>query len=142
MRFDSGVEQGSFVSPEFDPLIAKVICHAPTRTEAAKSLAKSLRNTKLFGIKNNKEFLELTLLSKSFLDGDTTTDFIERVNPNRIRKLSSKDLEEAAIAIAMESQAINRNSARVMRGIRSGWRNSVMPPQTCLLYTSPSPRDS
>ena len=133
VRFDSGVEEGSFVSPEFDPMIAKVICHAPTRTEAAKSLAKSLRNTKLYGIKNNKEFLELTLLSKSFLDGDTTTDFIERVNPNRIRELSSKNLEEAAIAIAMESQAINRNSARVLRGIRSGWRNSVMPPQTLRL---------
>ena len=87
VRFDSGVEEGSAVSPEFDPMIAKVICHAPTRTEATRLLAKALRLTKLAGIKNNKEFLELALLSKSFMKGDTTTDFIERTKPSRAKQL-------------------------------------------------------
>ena len=133
VRFDSGVEEGSVVSPEFDPMIAKVICHAPTRIEATKSLAKALRLTKLYGVKNNKEFLELTLLSESFLKGDTTTDFIVRIDPSRAKQFPLKVLEEAAIAIAMESQAINRKSAKVMKGIRGGWRNSAMPAQTLKL---------
>ena len=133
VRFDSGVEEGSAVSPEFDPMIAKVICHAPTRTEATRLLAKALRLTKLAGIKNNKEFLELALLSKSFMKGDTTTDFIERTKLSRAKQLPLNALEEAAIAIAMESQAINRKSATVMKGVRSGWRNSAMPPQTLKL---------
>ena len=39
VRYDSGVESGSEVSVEFDPMLAKVISHAPTRTEAALKLS-------------------------------------------------------------------------------------------------------
>ena len=39
-RFDSGVEAGSEISTQFDPMIAKVIVHAPTRREAAGRLAE------------------------------------------------------------------------------------------------------
>ncbi len=39
MRVDSGVEDGSEVSPYYDPMLAKVIAHGPTRDEAARTLA-------------------------------------------------------------------------------------------------------
>ena len=42
-RFDSGVETGSIITTEFDPMIAKVTVHAPTRREAAARLARVLR---------------------------------------------------------------------------------------------------
>ena len=128
-RFDSGVESGSEVSVEFDPMIAKVIAHAPTRREAAARLARALERTSLQGVRHNRDFLVATLREPAFLAGDTTTDFIERVNPARSRELSAENLADAVTAAVMCAQAIRRAKAKILRGFQSGWRNSVMPPE-------------
>ena len=126
-RYDSGVESGSVIATEFDPMIAKVIVHGPTRREAASRLARALETTRIQGLTTNRDFLVNTLRHEAFLAGDTTTDFIERINPQRIRDVSDGELIEAAIATVMESQARHRAAAKVMKTIRSGWRNSILP---------------
>ena len=128
-RFDSGVESGSVVSPEFDPMIAKVIAHAPTRREAAARLARALERTSLQGLRHNRDFLVATLRESAFLAGDTTTDFIERVAPARARELSAEDMADAVTAAVLCAQSIRRAAAKVLRGFQSGWRNSMMPPE-------------
>ncbi len=128
-RFDTGIETGSAVSIEFDPMIAKVIVHAPTRREAAGRLARVLEKTRLQGVTNNRDFLVATLREPAFLAGDTTTDFIDRVQPSRTRGLSAEDLHHACIATALVGQARRRAAATVLADIPSGWRNSLMPPQ-------------
>ena len=128
-RFDSGVESGSDVSVEFDPMIAKVIAHAPTRREAAARLARALERTSLQGLRHNRDFLVATLREPAFLAGDTTTDFIERIDPPRTRELSAENLADAVVAAVMCAQAIRRATAKVLHGFPSGWRNSVMPPE-------------
>ena len=128
-RFDSGVESGSEVSVEFDPMIAKVIAHAPTRREAAAKLARALEQTALQGLRHNRDFLVATLREPAFLAGDTTTDFIERINPPRRRELDAQSLSDAVIAAAMAAQAAHRANAKVLAAFRSGWRNSMMPPE-------------
>ena len=129
VRVDSGVESGSVVSVDFDPMIAKVISHAPTRREAAAKLARALETTQLHGITNNRDFLVATLRTPEFLAGDTTTDFIERVNPARQREPSEDELFDVAIAISLFSQYQRRSSAKTLAYIQSGWRNSMMPPE-------------
>ncbi|HIL83656.1 MAG TPA: biotin/lipoyl-binding protein [Pseudomonadales bacterium] len=126
-RFDSGVESGSVIAVEFDPMIAKVIVHAPTRREAAARLARILETTQIQGLITNRDFLVTTLRHPSFLAGDTTTDFIERISPARTREVTSDDLAEASIAIAIESQARNHATTRVLKTIPSGWRNTILP---------------
>lgn len=128
-RFDSGVETGSVISADFDPLMAKVIVHAPNRREAARRLARALEATRVQGLATNRDFLVATLRHPAFLAGDTSTDFIERLAPAKTRVWSSEEALHAAIACALESQARNRQAARVMKGAPSGWRNSVMPYQ-------------
>ena len=126
-RFVSGVETGSEISTQFDPMIAKVIVHAPSRREAAGRLARVLETTEIQGLRTNRDFLVATLRTGEFLAGDTTTDFIERVEPARTRDIARQELIAAAIAVAMESQAQRRNKAKVLRSLPSGWRNSTMP---------------
>jgi propionyl-CoA carboxylase alpha chain len=126
-RFDSGVESGSVIAVEFDPMIAKVIVHAPTRREAAARLARILETTQIQGLITNRDFLVATLRHPSFLAGDTTTDFIERISPDRTREVADDDLAEASIAIAIESQARNHATAKVLKTIPSGWRNTILP---------------
>ena len=128
-RFDSGVEAGSEVSQEFDPMIAKVIAHAPTRREAAAKLARALEQTRLQGLRNNRDFLVATLRHPAFINGDTTTDFIERVSPDRKRELVGADRADAITAAAMYAQAKRRALAKTLNAFPSGWRNSRMPPE-------------
>lgn len=128
-RFDSGVESGSEVSMNFDPMIAKVIVHAPTRREAAARLARALEATRLQGITNNRDFLVGTLRSSAFIAGDTTTDFIERISPPRRREPSTEERAHAAVAAALHAQAVRRAKVTVLPFLTSGWRNSHMPPE-------------
>ena len=129
VRFDTGVETGSVVGTDFDPMLAKVIAHAPTRREAALKLALALERTVHGGLVTNRDFLVATLRHPAFLEGDTTTDFIERHRPAGRRQPSGDELRQALVAVALVAQAANRRQARVLAGLRSGWRNSVMPPQ-------------
>ncbi|MEQ9451313.1 MAG: biotin carboxylase N-terminal domain-containing protein [Pseudomonadales bacterium] len=128
-RYDSGVESGSVIGTQFDPMIAKVVVHAPTRREAAARLARVLETTEIQGLTTNRDFLVATLRTPEYLAGETTTDFIERVNPQRARQIDPDEVRDAVIACALQSQANNRARAKVNRHIASGWRNSTMPPQ-------------
>ena len=128
-RYDTGVENGSTIGIDFDPMLAKVIVHAPTREEAALRLARVLETTRIKGLTTNRDFLVSVLRTQAFLDGDTTTDFIERFDPPRNWSPSRIDLIEACIAAAMVAQGDRRAKAKVLTNLPSGWRNSEMPPE-------------
>ena len=128
VRFDSGIETGSRVGIEFDPMIAKVIAAAPTRREAVAKLARALSRTRIHGPRNNRDFLVQALRTREFLRGDTTTDFLERVSVSVQHEVTQAQGQSALIACAVESARMNRTAARVLRGLPGGWRNSPMPP--------------
>ncbi|MGH9095971.1 MAG: acetyl/propionyl-CoA carboxylase subunit alpha, partial [Acidimicrobiales bacterium] len=78
VRIDSGVESGTVVSPHYDPMLAKVIVHAPTRDEAAAALATTLADSRIHGVATNRDLLVRTLRHPSFRSGDTDTGFLDR----------------------------------------------------------------
>jgi len=129
VRWDSGVVSGSVIGTRFDPLLAKVIAHAPTRAEAAGRLALALERSHLGGVVTNRDFLVATLRTPEFLAGDTTTDFIERVAPPRSLELGPEELLRVAAAAALWVQGANRAEARVLGRAPSGWRNARLPDQ-------------
>ena len=129
VRWDTGVEEGSHVGVDFDPMLAKVIAHGPTRSEAAGRLALALERMHLGGVTTNRDFLVATLRHEAFLAGDTTTDFIERNAPAMGSTVAAVTTQQLAIAAAMWLQGDNRASARVLDRVPSGWRNARMPAQ-------------
>ncbi len=129
-RFDSGIETGSVVGIGFDPMLAKVIVHAPTRREASLRLASVLETTRIQGLTTNRDFLAGVLRTPGFLAGDTTTDFIERIDPPRTFVPTYSELIEATIATVMIAQGDHRATAKVFKSIPSGWRNTLMPPES------------
>ena len=133
VRYDSGIEPGSEVSVEFDPMLAKVISHAPTRTEAALKLALALERTRVHGVTNNRDYLVAVLRSDEFLAGNTTTDFITRVSIPGQHVPTECELVDASIAIALMAQQSNRLNATALRFMPSGFRNSSMPSQQMVL---------
>jgi acetyl/propionyl-CoA carboxylase alpha subunit len=101
-RIDSGVEKGGDISPFYDPMIAKLIVHAPTREDAASQLAVVCGGIEVWPVKTNAGFLTRLVSEPDFIAGEIDTGFIEA----RLTELTAKPepsnflLTEAASALA------------------------------------------
>jgi propionyl-CoA carboxylase alpha chain len=126
LRVDSGVEDGSVVSAFYDPMLAKVIAHAPTRQEAVRSLASALRRAAIHGSVTNRTLLVRVLEHPAFLAGDIDTHFLERHDPNELARPLADERQEylGAVAAALADQAFDRGRSKVLGTLPSGWRNS------------------
>ena len=132
-RWDTGIEQGSVVGTDFDPMLAKVITKGKTRVDAANKLALALESLHIGGVTTNRDFLVASLRSEDFLKGKTTSDFIEKTNPQRAVVLKGSSLENATSAAALWIQGQNRENANILKEIPTGWRNSRLPRQKITL---------
>jgi acetyl/propionyl-CoA carboxylase alpha subunit len=132
IRVDSGVESGSEVSVHYDPMLAKVIAHAPTRHEAARALAGALERARIHGVTTNRDLLVRILRHPEFLAGDFDTGFLERHDPAVLGAplAGSAARRVHAVAAALAGQAERRRRAPVLREMPSGWRNNPSEPQT------------
>ncbi|MDO8406279.1 MAG: urea carboxylase, partial [Pseudomonas sp.] len=77
LRIDTWVEAGCEIPPYFDPMIAKVICWAPTREEAAADLHQALGDSLLYGVETNRDYLRQILLDAPFASGQPWTRCLE-----------------------------------------------------------------
>lgn len=126
IRYETGVETGSEVTIYYDPMLAKVIAHAPTRTEAARRLAKALSEMRIHGVHTNVPLLLQVLRHKEFLAGRLDTHFIGThlaLDAQRTPQQEEADRVHA-VAVALWQQEQRRAQAPVLHGIPSGWRNN------------------
>jgi len=100
IRVDSAVEQGGAVTPYYDPMIAKLIAHGPTREAAAAALAKACRAVEVWPVKTNAAFLARCLDDPDFVAGKIDTGFIGE----RLETLVPHDhASEAALRAAAQA---------------------------------------
>ncbi|MBK9033000.1 MAG: ATP-grasp domain-containing protein [Myxococcales bacterium] len=78
LRVDAGVETGTEIGIHYDPMLAKVIAHAPTRTEATGLLAWALERAVVAGVTTNRAHLARILRHPAFVAGELDTHFLER----------------------------------------------------------------
>ena len=78
VRVDSGIEQGGEVTPFYDPMIAKLIAHAPSREAAINRISSALDHTLVAGVRSNVAFLGALSRAPSFREGRVDTGFIDR----------------------------------------------------------------
>jgi 3-methylcrotonyl-CoA carboxylase alpha subunit len=78
IRIDAGVEAGSRIGLDYDPMIAKVIAHGATRAEAIDRLVGALDATVVDGLKSNRAFLARLADHPEFRAGTVDTGFIAR----------------------------------------------------------------
>jgi acetyl-CoA carboxylase biotin carboxylase subunit len=126
LRVDSAVDDTAVISPYYDPMLAKVIVHAPTRAEAARRLGHVLARAQIHGLRTNRDLLVRTLEHPDFLAGQTDTHFLVRHDPAELAcALVDADGERLhAAAAALASQAARRREAKVLGHSPSGWRNN------------------
>jgi len=126
LRVDAGVADGSVVGIHYDPLLAKVTAHAPTRREAAGLLAAALAGARLHGPASNRDLLVGVLRHPAFLAGEVDTGFLERHPAAELAAPpGGPDAERLhAVAAALAAQAGRVAAATVYPGIPPGWRNN------------------
>ncbi len=76
IRVDDGVASGGYVSPYYDPMVAKIISKGRTRNQARLRLVDALSKTALVGVRHNRDFLIDALKQDCFSEGKATTAFI------------------------------------------------------------------
>lgn len=76
VRVDSGFRTGDEVSPYYDPMLAKVIAHGPSRERAAAVLERALRRATIHGVITNRDLLAAVLRSPAFLNAAVDTSFL------------------------------------------------------------------
>jgi propionyl-CoA carboxylase alpha chain len=81
IRVDSGVAEGDLVGTSYDPMLAKLIAHAPTRAEALAKLRTALSETEVGGLVTNLPFLRWLTAHPAFAAGDVTTAFLDEYPP-------------------------------------------------------------
>jgi acetyl/propionyl-CoA carboxylase alpha subunit len=113
------------VSIYYDPMLAKVVCHAPTRAEAVQQLVYNLRRLSIQGIATNREFLIRVLQHPKFNDGAFDTHFIDDHGDDVHGHTAAPELvRDAAIAATLAGHERRRDTRRILPGLEPGFRNN------------------
>ena len=128
LRYDAGIGAGSEIGIHYDPLLAKVIAHGPTRDEAIARLIAALRRLGVAGVTTNRELLLAVLAHPAFASGALDTHFIERHLPAAAR-LGERDVAAEHVSAVAATLWDHDARRRVSPGplpasIPSGWRNN------------------
>ncbi|MFJ7776347.1 biotin carboxylase N-terminal domain-containing protein [Streptomyces yangpuensis] len=126
VRVDTGFTGGDTVGVHYDPMLAKVVAHAPTRAEAVRALAHALAGARIHGLTTNRELLVGSLRHPDFTAGRLDTGFYDRHLTTLTE--TAPDAGTAALAAALAEAAPAPDASLAAR--LGGWRNLRSQPQT------------
>jgi acetyl/propionyl-CoA carboxylase alpha subunit len=117
VRVDAGVEEGSVVGVDYDPLLAKLVVSASNRAAAIARARRALGEWIVLGVETNARLLDAVLASENFVSGAYSTDLIGELPP-----LGEPVPPDAAwIAAAVAPPGGGAAPAREPRGIDDPW---------------------
>ncbi|MEU1913674.1 acetyl/propionyl/methylcrotonyl-CoA carboxylase subunit alpha [Streptomyces massasporeus] len=119
VRLDTGYADGDDIGVHYDPMLAKVVAHAPTRAEAIRKLAAALDRAVIHGPVTNRDLLVRSLRHPEFTAARVDTGFYDRHLPGLT--------EPAPDPLAPLAAALADAHGRSRFG---GWRNVPSQPQT------------
>lgn len=124
VRVDTGARAGTDVTTDYDSLLAKVIAHAPTRTGAARQLARALRSSWIAGVQTDRAALVAILGEADFLAADTPTSYLDE-HPDVVTSTGAAGDDRLALLLGavFAHEHANRSSDAVTGFAPSGWRN-------------------
>ncbi|TRW14022.1 acetyl-CoA carboxylase biotin carboxylase subunit [Glacieibacterium frigidum] len=122
VRVDTGVVEGSEISRFYDPMIAKLITHAPTRAQAIAEQAAALDAYLVRGISHNIDFLASLMHHPRFVAGEAvTTAFIAEEYPDGFHGNPATDAtRDTVVAVAAVLHATASERAQLIDGQLNG----------------------
>ncbi|MEU8468158.1 biotin carboxylase N-terminal domain-containing protein [Streptomyces sp. NPDC029006] len=119
VRLDTGYTDGDPIGVHYDPMLAKVVAHAPTRAEAVRRLAGALERATVHGPVTNRDLLVRSLRHEEFTSARMDTGFYDR----HLAALTASAPDPYAPLAAALADAHGRSRF-------GGWRNVPSQPQT------------
>lgn len=106
VRVDDGFEQGMSIPYYYDPMIAKLICHAATREEAIEKMIRAINDYEITGLETTLGFCRFVMEHEAFRSGQFDTHFVEKYfTKDTLQTSARKDEEYLAVALAAEWMA-------------------------------------
>jgi 3-methylcrotonyl-CoA carboxylase alpha subunit len=117
VRVDAGVTRGTEIGVNFDPMLAKLICHAESRDAAIDRLDRALRDYIVLGTKTNISWLRRVVTHPAFREGRVSTRFIAD-HEESLQRITPDVIPEIAAVLA---SAPRRSSAQPTSSVASVW---------------------
>lgn len=129
IRVDDGFEQGMAIPFYYDPMIAKLICHAESREAAIEKMIRAIREYEITGLETTLGFCKFVMEHPSFRSGDFDTRFVENYfKPAVLQSEASgpEDMLAAALAATIFSSKSNKpvTDVAVAEPSQSKWRKN------------------
>jgi propionyl-CoA carboxylase alpha chain len=105
VRVDTGVEEGGEISMFYDPMVAKLVTHAPDRNAAIEAMSDALDAFAIEGVEHNIPFLAAVMQKARFRDGPLSTGFIAEEFPDGFHGLKAEG--ESLFVIAAVAAALD-----------------------------------
>ncbi|WDG29519.1 acety-l/propionyl-CoA carboxylase subunit alpha [Streptomyces sp. CA-278952] len=129
LRLDTGYTGGDTIGVHYDPMLAKVIAHAPTRAGAVRLLARALERARVHGPVTNRDLLVRSLRHPDFAAPRLDTGFYDRHLAALTAPAPGRDPATAALAAALAA-AVRTTASGGPAPTRFGaWRNVASGPQ-------------
>ncbi len=127
VRVDSGVYGGYEITPHYDSMIAKLICHGESRSEAMLRMRRALSEYSIMGLKHNIPFHQNLLESVSFQAGKFDTKFVEeRFSMSTYEEdPTEEELETAAIVATLFAHRKRQLAGQIVQRAKrdaSNWK--------------------
>jgi propionyl-CoA carboxylase alpha chain len=117
VRNDTGAEEGSEISLYYDPMIAKLITHAPTREAAIDAQSAALDAFYIDGIEHNVPFLSALMHHPRWRRGDLSTGFIAEEFPNGFKPRQAEgEARDILVSVAAAIDHLNNSRRRHISG--------------------------
>jgi propionyl-CoA carboxylase alpha chain len=121
VRNDTGVFEGGEISIHYDPMIAKLVTHAPDRLGAIDAQATALDSFVIDGIRHNIPFLSALMQHPRWREGRLSTGFIAEEFPDGFRPLVAEGETERRLAVAAAhiDHVLNERKRRISGQLRA-----------------------
>jgi acetyl/propionyl-CoA carboxylase alpha subunit len=120
VRVDTHMRAGAVISPYYDSLIAKVICHGEHRERARARLAAALGEFSLLGVQNTAAFLRDIVVSEPFTEANLSTRFLPEFFPHWTPPDANLRAALAAAAMVAQGALEAANGGRSDRAVSAG----------------------
>jgi acetyl-CoA carboxylase biotin carboxylase subunit len=129
VRWDGGIEDGSEIGLHYDPMLAKLIVHAPSRPLAIARMQRALRELVVEGVETSRGFHLRLLEHPDVQAGDISIQWLEAHLAELTGAQPDEDtIRRAAVAAALSAQhdrgqlAAPTGASGAESAVREGWR--------------------
>lgn len=125
IRVDNGYEEGMEVPVHYDPLLAKLIVHGKTRTEAIQLMRQAIKDYKVEGVATTLPFGSFVFEHEAFFSGNFDTHFVKKYFTPDVIKEREKANAEAAALIALKHWQAQQKIVRPVTHKTTSWKRRL-----------------